>query len=160
MHLHYVGDVSSQRMYEKTIAASEAGGITDYIHFAGGQPQERAWEYSRNALASIIPTEAGLGNVFYESMAQGSMLVVAKASAMDDYIENGYNGFQFADENEAADQIEHMLQDPATYWNIRENAYKTAQEKFLPIEKRFGMEADLVEAAAKGESIEKYPENL
>ena len=160
MHLHYVGDVSSQKMYEKTIATAAAGGITNYIHFAGGQPQERAWEYSRNALASIIPTEAGLGNVFYENMAQGSMLVVAKAPAMDEYIENGLNGFQFTDEKEAADQIEHMLLDTSKYWNIRKNAYYTAQEKFLSIEKRFGMEAELVETAAKGKSIAEFPENL
>ena len=160
MHLYFVGNAFDENAQQTLLAEAEKWGVQDYVHFEGRQPQDRAWMYSRHALACLIPNESGLGNVFYENMAQGSMVVASKASTLDEYIENGKNGFQFASEEEAADQLEQMLKDEEAYWALRKSAYDTAQEKFLSIEKRFGMEADLIEDAASGCSLDAYPEYL
>lgn len=159
-HLYYVGDDSSTDVKNAIIAEAEKWGVKDYVHFEGRQPQARAWEYSRHALACVISNESGLGNVFYENMAQGSAIVAAKASTLDDYIITGSNGFQFSTEDEAADYIAGMLSDADAYWKIRKNAYDTAHEKFLSIDKRFGMEADLIEDVVGERNMDKYPENL
>lgn len=160
MHLYYVGDYSCTDVKNAVLDEARKWNVQDYVHIEGRRKQARAWEYSRNALACIISNESGLGNVFYENMAQGSMVVAAKASTLDEYVENGVNGFQFATEEEAADQIEKMLNDETAYWDLRKRAYDTAQARFLSIEKRFGMEADLIEDAAYGKSLDAYPENL
>ena len=160
LHLYYVGDDSVTAVKDAILEEAKKWNVQDYIHIEGRRKQARAWEYSRNALACIISNESGLGNVFYENMAQGSMVVAAKAPTLDDYVESGVNGFQFATEEEAADQIEKMLNDDAAYWELRKCAYNTAKERFMSIEKRFGMEADLIEDVAESKSIDKYPENL
>ena len=160
MHLHFVGNAFDENAQQTLLTEAEKWGVQDYIHFEGRQPQDRAWMYSRHALACLIPNESGLGNVFYENMAQGAMVVASKASTLDEYIKNGKNGFQFASEVEAADQIEQMLNDEEAYWTLRKKAFETAQEKFLSIEKRFGMEVDLIEDTANGRSLDAYPEYL
>lgn len=160
IQLYYVGDDSSAEVKNAITLEGEKWGVNDYIHFEGKRPQAMAWKYSRNSLACIISNESGLGNVFYENMAQGSAIVAAKASTLDSYIKSGVNGFQFSSEEEAADQIEKMLSDEQFYWKLRENAFDTAKKRFLSIEERFGMEADLIEDTAKGLNTDKYPANL
>ena len=160
MHLYFVGNAFDENAQQTLLTEAEKWGVQDYVHFEGRQPQDRAWMYSRHAIACLIPNESGLGNVFYENMAQGSMVVASKASTLDEYIQNGVNGFQFSSEEEAADQIEQMLNNEEAYWALRKNAFDTAQERFLSIEKRFGMEADLIEDAASGCSLDAYPEYL
>lgn len=160
MHLYFVGNAFDENAQQTLLAEAEKWGVQDFIHFEGRQPQDRAWMYSRHALACLIPNESGLGNVFYENMAQGSMVVASRASTLDEYIENGKNGFQFASEADAADQIVQMLNNEEAYWALRKNAFETAQDKFLSIEKRFGMEVDLIEDTANGRSLDAYPEYL
>ena len=160
MHLYFVGNAFDENAQQTLLAEAEKWGVQAHVHFEGRQPQDRAWMYSRHALACLIPNESGLGNVFYENMAQGSMVVASKASTLDEYIENGKNGFQFVSEEDAADHIEQMLNNEEAYWALRKNAFDTALEKFLSIEKRFGMEADLIEDAASGRSLDAYPEYL
>lgn len=43
---------------------------------------------------------------------------------------------------------------------LRRNAYKTATEKFLTIERRFGMEAQLVIDTAAGKDTLNYPKTI
>ena len=160
MHLYFVGNAFDEAAQKTLLDEAKKLGVQDYIHFEGRQPQDRAWLYSRHALACLIPNESGLGNVFYENMAQGSMVVASGTSTLDEYIENGKNGFQFASEKEAADEIEQMLKNESAYWALRKNAFETARAKFLSIEKRFGMEADLIEDAANRNPLDTYPEYL
>ena len=160
MHLYYIGDDSSSEVKNAIIAEAEKWGVSDYIHFEGRQPQAKAWQFARNALVCVMPNESGLVNVFYENIAQGAAVVAAKTTTLDEYIINGINGFQFETEEEAADYIEQLLKDDTFYWKLRENAYVTATEKVISIDKRFGMEVDLIEDVVNGRSIEKYPERL
>ncbi len=160
MHLYFVGNAFDDNAQQTLLDEAANWGVQDFIHFEGRQPQERAWMYSRHAFACLIPNESGLGNVFYENMAQGAMVAASRASTLDEYIVNGENGFQFSSETDAADQIEYMLNHKDAYWKLRNRAFNTAQENFLSIEKRFGMEADLIEDAASGRSLDAYPEYL
>ena len=160
MNLYFVGNAFDENAQHTLLVEAEKWGVQSYVHFEGQQPQDRAWMYSRHALACLMPNESGLVNVFYENLAQGNVIVAAKTSTLDEYIRNGENGFQFETEKEAADDIKKLLSDKANYWRLRNNAYKTAQEKVLSIEKRFGMEVDLIEDVASGRSIDTYPERI
>lgn len=160
MHLYFVGNAFDENAQKTLLAEAEKWGVQSCVHFEGRQPQDRAWMYSRHALACLMPNESGLVNVFYENLAQGNAIVAAKTSTLDEYLQNGVNGFQFSTEEEAADYIEQMLSDEDAYWHLRSNAYDTAQEKVLSIEKRFGMEVDLIEDVANGRPIDKYPERI
>ena len=51
-----------------------------------------------------------------------------------------------------------MLNDPQRAQRIRANAHRTAIEQFLTLEKRFGMEAQLVMDTASGNDTAHYPE--
>lgn len=160
LHLHYIGDDSSADVKDAVISEAEKWRVNDYVHFEGRQPQAKVWQYAKNSLVCLMPNESGLVNVFYENLAQGAAVVAAKTSTLDEYIRNGENGFQFETEEEAADYIEHLLNDESAYWKLRENAYETAKEKVISIDKRFGMEVDLIEDTANRRPLDKYPERL
>ena len=51
-----------------------------------------------------------------------------------------------------------LLNDPQRAQRIRANAHRTAIEQFLTLEKRFGMEAQLVMDTASGNDTAHYPE--
>lgn len=158
MHLHYVGDDSSAAVKNAVLEEARRQNVTDYVHFEGRQEQKKTWQYARNSFVCLLPNESGLVNVFYETLAQGGAVVAAKTATLDDYIQNGENGFQFKTEEEAADYIIKLLEDRKLYDKIRAGAYATAREKLLSVDRRFGMEADLVEDTANGNSLEKYKE--
>jgi acetylornithine/succinyldiaminopimelate/putrescine aminotransferase len=61
---------------------------------------------------------------------------------------------------EAAEKIIALMADPEKNKAIRAAAHRTAKEKFMSLEKRFGMEAQLAEDAAAGRDLSQYPEVL
>ena len=61
-------------------------------------------------------------------------------------------------EAEAAELLIALLNDPQRAQRIRANAHRTAIEQFLTLEKRFGMEAQLVIDTAQGKDTSHYPE--
>ena len=61
---------------------------------------------------------------------------------------------------EAAEKIIALMSDPERNRSIRTAAYKTAKDKLMSLEKRFGMEVQLVEDVAMGRDTSRYPSVL
>ena len=160
MHMYYVGDISSQKMYESTMQIAEEYGIKDYLHFVGGKPQEQAWLYTRNAFAALLPPKHCLINTFYEDMAQGVATVASDTEEMRRYVKTNENGCLFKTASEAAEQIIWLKSHEEAYWKLRQAAFNTAHEEFLSVEKRFGMEVQLIIDTASGNSSTSYCERI
>lgn len=161
-HLYFLGDVSSQAMLDATNKAIVANGVTDYVHFEGGKSQNECRQYARNSFATLLPCEWNRVNIFYEVMGEGSVVVTNDNHSIDEFIEPDVNCLLYEEDNfaQAAEKIIALMNDPERMKAIRAAAYQTAKEKFMSLEKRFGMEAQLVEDAAAGRDLSQYPEVL
>ena len=85
-----------------------------------------------------------LGNVFYEMLSAGAVIVSCNDGSLDEFIANQENGFLVDSDEEAADQIENIYNYPEKADIIRKRALQTA-EKFLPSwQERVDQEVDLI----------------
>lgn len=161
-HLYFIGDVSSHAMLDATNKAIVENGVADYVHFEGGKSQNECRQYARNSFATLLPCEWNRVNIFYEVMGEGSVVVTNDNHSIDEFIEPDVNCLLYGEDNfaEAAEKIIALIDDPEKNKAIRAAAHRTAKEKFMSLEKRFGMEAQLVEDAAMGRDLSQYPEVL
>lgn len=159
-HLYFIGGVSSQTMLDITKKLIKDNGVEDYVHFEGNKTQRDCREYARNSFATLLPCEWNRVNVFYEAMGEGSIVVTNNNHSIDEFIEPDINCLLYEEDNfaQAAEKIIALTNDSIRVKAIRDAAYRTAKEKFLSLEERFSMEVLLVEDAARGRDLSKYPE--
>ena len=156
MHLHLIGDVSSQEMLNATKKVIEEYNIEDYVHFVGGQPQSVCRKYARNSLATLLVSEWNRVNIFYEVMGEGSVVLTNNNHSIDEFVDDNENCLVYDTEAEAAERLIALINDKEKILRIRRNAHETAIEKFMTVEKRFGMEAQLVLDTAAGKDTSNY----
>ncbi len=151
-HLYFIGtgNNSGSEMYNTTVKLSEEYGLSDFVHFVGGKTQAQCHEYARNSFATFQVGEWNRVNILYEEMGQGSLIVTNNNHSVDEYIDDNVNCVIYDTEAEAAERIIALMSEPEKCRELRRNAHLTAKEKFLTIDKRFGMEVQLVLATAEG----------
>lgn len=157
-HLYFLGTIDSQAMYDSTLKIAEEYGVTDYLHFEGGKSQTECRKYARNSFATLLPGEWNRVNIFYEVMGEGSVVLTNNNHSIDEFIDDGSNCLVYDTEAEAAEKLIELMNNPEHQAEIRANAHKTAIDKFMTLERRFGMEAQLVLDTAEGKDASNYPE--
>ena len=132
------------------------------LYFEGGRSQLECRQYARNSFATLLPCEWNRVNIFYEVMGEGALVVTNDNHSIDEFIEDGINCLVYEEDNfaQAAEKMISLMQDSARNEAIREAAHQTAKERFMSIEKRFGLEAQLVMDAAAGADLGDYPDVL
>ena len=63
-------------------------------------------------------------------------------------------------EEEAAERLIALVNDRELIEKLRSSAYRTATEKFMTVDRRFGMEAQLIMDTAQGKDTSKYPKTI
>lgn len=157
-HLYFIGEVEGEEMIGATMKAAEEYGVTEYLHFEGAKNQTECRSYARNSLATLLPGEWNRVNIFYEVMGEGSVVVTNNNHSIDEFIDDGVNCLVYDTEAEAAEKLIALVNNPARQAEIRSNAHKTAIDKFMTLERRFGMEAQLVMDTAESKDTSNYPE--
>ncbi len=160
MHLYLIGDVSSREMLDATKKVIAEYGIKDYVHFVGGKPQSLCRKYARNSLATLLVSEWNRVNIFYEVMGEGSVVLTNNNHSIDEFIEDNENCLVYDAEEEAAERLIALANDRASIEKLRSSAYRTATEKFMTVDRRFGMEAQLIMDTAQGKDTSKYPKTI
>ena len=159
-HLYLIGTDDSPGMHAATVAAAKEYGVEEYLHFEGGKSQTECRQYARNSFATLLPCEWNRVNVFYEVMGEGAVVVTNDNHSIDEFIEDGVNCLVYEEDNfaQAAEKIISLIQNPQRTELIRAAAHRTAKDKFMSLEKRFGLEAQLVIDAANGADLSVYPQ--
>ena len=157
-HLYFIGEIEGDEMISATMKAAEEYGVTEYLHFEGAKNQTECRKYARNSFATLLPGEWNRVNIFYEVMGEGSVVVTNNNHSIDEFIDDGVNCLVYDTEAEAAEKLIALMNNPAQQAEIRANAHKTAIDKFMTLERRFGMEAQLVMDTAAGKDTSNYPE--
>ena len=158
-HLYLIGKNDSRKMHDAAVAVAKEYGVLEYLHFVGGKSQKECRQYARNSFATLLPCEWNRVNVFYEVMGEGAVVVTNDNHSIDEFIEDNKNCLVYEEDNfaQAAEKIIALMIEPEQVERIRSAAHKTAVEKFMSLDKRFGLEAQLVIDAAQGKDISGYP---
>lgn len=159
-HLYLVGTDDSKKMHDAVISVAEKYNVVSYLHFEGGKSQNVCRQYARNSFATLLPCEWNRVNIFYEVMGEGSLVVTNDNHSIDEFVDSDINCLLYEEDNyaQAAEKIINLMDNPQKIKAIRAAAYLTAREKFMSLEKRFGMEVQLVEDAAARQDLSNYPE--
>lgn len=161
-HLYLVGTDGGQAMHQTVVEVGREYGISEYIHFVGGKSQKDCWLYAKNSFATLLTCEWNRLNIFYEVMGEGAVVLTNNNHSIDEFIEDGVNCLLY-EENDfamAAEKIIELMDDNDKIKAIRTAAFQTAAERFLSLDKRFGMEVRLVEDSAGRRSLSRYPKVL
>lgn len=152
INLVFTGNITSQNYYNSLINLSKELNVYEKIFFLTEIPKEEVKIFAKNSIANILMADySNLGNVFFEIFSVGSLIISLKNRALEEYVENGWNGFLVEDENEAAEIVIKILKGEIDTDKIKENARKTALEKFLSVDERFDKEVELIERTARRE---------
>lgn len=150
INLYFAGENTSvnYRNYIETLAKKL--GLSTYVHFLGSINKDELKAYAHNAIANVFMSDnSNLGNVFYEVLSVGSIVISLKNRALEEFLLNGVNGFLVEDEKDACRIIRRIINGEIEVEKVRESALKTSKEKFLSIEKRFSNEVELIEDIAR-----------
>lgn len=161
-HLYLVGTDDSPAMHRAVEEAAREYGVSEYIHFMGGKSQKECRLYAKNSFATLLTCEWNRLNIFYEVMGEGTVVLTNNNHSIDEFIEADRNCLVYEEDNfaMAAEKIISLMDDPEKISAIRRAAYQTAASRFMSMERRFGLEVDLVESAAKGLPLNRFPEIL
>lgn len=97
------------------------------------------------AIASLsLYDVCNLTNVFHEMLAAGSVIVVKNDGVVNDFINNGENGFLVNSEDEAVEIIEELILNPSIGKDIRKYAIDTSRNKMMTWEERIDKEIELI----------------
>lgn len=132
-------------------------GLDGYVHFLGAVPQDTLRVLAHHAVATIIMHHiANIGNVFYEVMAAGGVIVTTDDGSVRQFIDDGVNGFVVEGPVQGACRVADLLAAPTEAARMRQEALLYARERFISLEDRFDLEADLVELGARYYQDEAY----
>jgi len=152
VELLFAGNITSKSYYEDLKEIVKKLKIENKTFFEKGIKQKELKIIAKKAIANILMADySNLGNVFFEIFSAGSIVISLKNRALEEFIIDGVNGFLVEDEKEAAEVVEKILKGEIDSKKIRENARKTALEKFLSLDERFDKEVELIERTAKRE---------
>ncbi|MEO0233714.1 MAG: glycosyltransferase [candidate division WOR-3 bacterium] len=152
LDLVFTGNITSQEYYESLKKLSKYLNVDQYVFFEKEIAQNDVKLLAKNAVANILMADnSNLGNVFFEIFSIGSIIISLKNRALEEYIVNGYNGFLVENEDEVVEIIIKILKEEIDSNKIKENAKKTALERFLSIDERFDKEVELIERTARRE---------
>lgn len=128
-------------------------GLSGYVHFLGGVPQETLRVFAKQAVATVFMQEvSNMGNVFYEAMAAGSVVVASDDGYVGRFIEQGVNGFVVDGLEGAVSAIQGLLEEPERRESIGARAREAALKHFTSSEERFGREVSLIERFVRSEA--------
>lgn len=99
------------------------------ISFTGRVPSSEIWKYYQagNIMVSASESETlGLTNI--EALASGTPLICKMDKAITGYLEDGFNGFFFDNDNQFIANAELMLKDNSLLSKMRVNAEKSAKK--------------------------------
>lgn len=150
LHLYFAGQTeggaSSIEYIKELKDLISKYNLDEYVHFLGGVSQDTLRVFAYNSIATLIMHDiANIGNVFYETMSVGAVLVVTDDGSVRQFIKNSENGFIVDDSKDAANKIIYLLSNSEKVESIKQSAISTSKLKFLSADERFDNEVTLIE---------------
>lgn len=147
IHLYLAGppEKGNPRYFEYVMNLVKELGVEDRVTYMGHINSRTITMMCKLSIASLsLYDVCNFTNVFHEMLASGAVVVVKNDDVVDDFINNGDNGFLVENEDEVVSIIETLLFDDNLSTKIRERALATSKEKMLNWDQRIDKEIQLI----------------
>lgn len=150
IHLYFAGNITYNSRFEEIKALVHEYHLDSFVHFMGAISQDDVKNYAYHAVANPLMYDiSNLGNVFFELLSVGAVVLGKNDGTLDAYLKHEKNGFVINSEEEAVEIIEILLKMNDIVNNIKKNAVFFARKNFLSIDERFDKEVYLIERAVQ-----------
>lgn len=97
-------------------AKATALGLQDAVRFAGPADMDQIADHASDCAFFVQTSRSeGMGMAVVEAMQLGLVPVVTPVGEIGTYVADGHNGIWFTSAQDAADRVERLLADPATF---------------------------------------------
>lgn len=147
IHLYLAGppEKNNPWYFEYVMKLVEELGVEKSVTYMGQIDSNTINIMCKLSIASLsLYDVCNLTNVFHEMLAAGSVIVVKNDGVVNDFINDGENGFLVDDEDEAVSIIEDLILDPSIGRTIRQRAVDTSKTKMLSWDQRIEKEIQLI----------------
>lgn len=110
IRLYLAGHIEEPKYKEELDAMIRRYKLEKYVIFLGDINREDLQNYARNAIAVPLLAEFNQGNVIYECMIAGTIVVTYYEKPLTRFISHGENGYFVRDIREAANIIKHLCE--------------------------------------------------
>lgn len=149
LKLYIAGQIFEKDYYHELLNLARELGVEKQIVFTGAINREMINSFSKRAVAALSFYDLGnRGNVFYEYLAAGAVIISLDDGSLDDFIVNGENGFLLKNIEDAYEIIEKLQNDEEFSLQVRMNAINTFNIKLRTWEERVDDEIRLIEKYA------------
>ena len=150
LKLYIAGQIVEEDYYKELIALARTLGVEEQVIFTGGIARDEVGTFIRHAIASLSFYDlSNRGNVFYEYLNAGGVVISLADGSLDDFIVNGENGFLVKNIEDAQDIISDLCLNPNRVDIIRERALKTSKLRLKTWTERVNDEIALIEKYAR-----------
>ncbi len=128
-------------------------GLSNDVIFTGAIDRATAKELCKQSIASLSLYDlSNRGNVFYEYLSYGAIILSLNDGSLDDFIISGQNGFLVNNIKDGAVIIKGLLDGKYDNSDIRKRAQETYETKMLSWEERVDKEIELINSVIKKHS--------
>lgn len=147
IHLYLAGppEKNNSNYFEYVMNLVKDLGVEKNVTYMGQIDAKTINIMCKLSLASLsLYDVCNLTNVFHEMLAAGAVIIVKNDGVVNDFINNGENGFIVGNEDEVVSILEDLILDSSIGSNIRNNAIATSKNKMLSWDERIDKEIELI----------------
>lgn len=146
VHLYFAGSIQSTTYFQKISEQVNQSGLSNYVHYLGVIPTDQVRLYAYHAVANIFMYDvSNLGNVFFETLTAGCVIVGKDDGSLNEYIEPGLNGFLVKNTTQAAKIVGELLSGVYDIPVMRKAAIEISHSRCFSMAERFDAEIAMIE---------------
>lgn len=150
IRLYYAGQITESTYHQALVRMADSLGLSDRVKYLGVVDKKDIIALAKGALASCSFYEvSNRGNVLYEMLAAGTVMLVQNDGSTSDLIEDGVSGFLVDNPEQAASVVQRLLQQPNFADEIRTCGIQRIHDKICTWERRIEKELALIDQAVK-----------
>lgn len=143
--LYISGQIIEPEYYNELITLANNLKVDKQVYFTGAINKEKINSFVKKAVASLSLYDVGnRGNVFYEYLSAGAVIISLDDGSLDDFIVNGENGYLVKKIEDIPSIISKLINNEAEIRRIRNNAQKTFNQKMKSWDERVEDEIELI----------------
>lgn len=147
IRLYLAGHIEEREYKEELDEMIHQYKLEEYVIFLGDINREDLQNYARNAVAVPLLAEFNQGNVIYECMIAGTIVVTYYEKPLARFVSHGENGYFVKDVREAANIIAHLCEmSKSEREAIKLRASEKIDKSLLTWEQRTAKEIMLIES--------------
>lgn len=151
-YLYLAGQIASndEGYYKEVTQEAIELGVAEQVKYIGTITREEANYMAKSCDISLLLYDVtNMGNVFHELFADGAVIIALNDGTLNDYIDNGSNGYLVNDVSEATEIMQELILNKDKNKVIRQNAIHKSKQSMKSWNERVNDEIEIIKNSVK-----------